>query len=651
MAQPFISDFPKKYDYKNILQWKNLSISTYKNNRLILDNISGQIQSGESLAIMGSSGAGKTTFLNYLSKRFSSTTGLKKNSGEISFIHNDINQTLSLQQLSGYVTQDDILYEVLTPRELFHFAADMKLVNLDTISRREKVEKLILQLGLEKCADTKVGDVMVKGLSGGEKKRTAIGYELIIEPQILFLDEPTTGLDSINAMKVIKLITDEARENNRIIIFTIHQPSSEIFHLFDRLMLLANGKVVYCDKAVQAIEYFGIMNYSCPSNFNPAEFFIKILSKENKLVESLETDWKIIKKRKASSHFKEENLNFDENQNNDSNSSIISNSNIELLPQIDEKYIQEYEHQITNLSNAYFLNQKLSDLNDYHKNNSLINLPKNNIFNEFLILFSRNMKTSLRGPTAYMLRISMTILNSLLVILVFNHLGKGQNAVQDRNGCLFFITSSVVNANLQMNLMTFTIEKPKFYKEQESKMYGVLPYFLSKTILEIPLQILLSILVFFVTYFLAGLSTNSFENYLIFILTICLTGYTGSTFAVFLSSLFDRKEIIPAVFPFLLYTQLQASGYLSALDNIPYVFYPFKYISVFRYCYQALAWNEYRDLTPEILECREETKCKFPTDEFPENLTNSLIILGGLALAMNILAVLALKIKVWFRKN
>jgi ABC-type multidrug transport system ATPase subunit len=649
MAQPFISEISEKCE--NILQWSNLTISTKNNDRLILDNISGQIRSGESLAIMGSSGAGKTTFLNYLSKRFSSSTGLKKVSGEIKFVHNNIDQTLSLQQLSGYVTQDDILYEVLTPRELFHFAADMKLVNLSRISRKEKVEKLILQLGLEKCADTRVGDVMIKGLSGGEKKRTAIGYELITEPKILFLDEPTTGIDSINAMKVIKLITDEARENNRIIIFTIHQPSSEIFHLFDRLMLLANGKVVYCDKAVQAIEYFGKLNYSCPSHFNPAEFFIKILSKENKIVESLETDWKKIKKRKIS--IKEENFN----ENNDkiiSRKSSFCSSSMDsslILPQIDEKYIQEYEQQITNLSNIYFLNQKLSDLNSYPKNNSPLNLPKNNIFKEFLILFSRNMKTSLRGPAAYMLRISMTILNCLLVILVFNHLGKGENAVQDRNGCLFFLTSSVVNANLQMNLMTFTIEKPKFYKEQESKMYGVLPYFLSKTILEIPLQVVLSIISFFVTYFLAGLSTNSFENYFIFILTICLTGYTGSTFAVFLSSLFDRKEILPAVFPFLLYTQLQASGYLSALDNIPYVFYPFKYISVFRYCYQALAWNEYRDLTPEMLECKVEAKCRFPTDEFPENLNTSLIILGGLALAMNILAVFALKMKVWFRKN
>jgi ABC-type multidrug transport system ATPase subunit/ABC-type multidrug transport system permease subunit len=649
MAQPFISEISEKCE--NILQWSNLTISTKNNDRLILDNISGQTRSGESLAIMGSSGAGKTTFLNYLSKRFSSSTGLKKVSGEIKFIHNNIDQTLSLQQLSGYVTQDDILYEVLTPRELFHFAADMKLVNLSRISRKEKVEKLILQLGLEKCADTRVGDVMIKGLSGGEKKRTAIGYELITEPKILFLDEPTTGLDSINAMKVIKLITDEARENNRIIIFTIHQPSSEIFHLFDKLMLLASGKVVYCDKAVQAIEYFGKLNYSCPSHFNPAEFFIKILSKENKIVESLETDWKKIKKRKIS--IKEENFN----ENNDkiiSRKSSFCSSSMDsslILPQIDEKYIQEYEQQITNLSNIYFLNQKLSDLNSYPKNNSPLNLPKNNIFKEFLILFSRNMKTSLRGATAYMLRISMTILNCLLVILVFNNLGKGENAVQDRNGCLFFLTSSVVNANLQMNLMTFTIEKPKFYKEQESKMYGVLPYFLSKTILEIPLQVVLSIISFFVTYFLAGLSTNSFENYFIFILTIFLTGYTGSTFAVFLSSLFDRKEILPAIFPFLLYTQLQASGYLSALDNIPYVFYPFKYISVFRYCYQALAWNEYRDLTPEMLECKVEAKCRFPTDEFPENLNTSLIISGGLALAMNILAVFALKIKVWFRKN
>ena len=104
----------------------------------------------------------------------------------------------------------------------------------------------------------------------------------------MFLDEPTTGLDSISAYNVINLITEEAKLNNRIIIFTIHQPNSKIFNLFDELLLMSQGKIVYHEDAKNAINYYAQMGYECPVNFNPAEFFIKILSKESKLVEKID---------------------------------------------------------------------------------------------------------------------------------------------------------------------------------------------------------------------------------------------------------------------------------------------------------------------------------------------------------------------------
>ena len=110
--------------------------------------------------------------------------------------------------------------------------------------RREKVQVLIEKLGLNDCCDTKIGSNTKKGISGGERKRTSIGVDLIISPSMIFLDEPTTGLDSTTALQVIVLLRQLANEG-RTVVSTIHQPSSEVFAEFDRLMLLVEGRCIF----------------------------------------------------------------------------------------------------------------------------------------------------------------------------------------------------------------------------------------------------------------------------------------------------------------------------------------------------------------------------------------------------------------------
>lgn len=108
----------------------------------------------------------------------------------------------------------------MTPRESFAFAAKLR-TNLDPDGIREKVEQIISKLGLGQCADTRIGGISLKGISGGERKRTSIGYELITEPMVILLDEPTSGLDSTNALKIVKILKKEAL-SGKTIICTIH---------------------------------------------------------------------------------------------------------------------------------------------------------------------------------------------------------------------------------------------------------------------------------------------------------------------------------------------------------------------------------------------------------------------------------------------
>lgn len=171
----------------------------------------------------------------------------------------------------------------MTVRECLEFAAKLKLPG--TIEQKmDRVEKILTELRLTKCQNTKIGGPLVKGVSGGERKRTSIGVELITDPNLIFLDEPTTGLDSFTATSVMETLKELANQG-RTIVQTIHQPNSDIFEMFDRLMLMAKGKIIYFNQADKAVDYFSQISFNdkffkCPELSNPSDYFMSIMSIE-----------------------------------------------------------------------------------------------------------------------------------------------------------------------------------------------------------------------------------------------------------------------------------------------------------------------------------------------------------------------------------
>lgn len=131
------------------------------------------------------------------------------------------------------------------------------------------------RLGLQGCKDVMFGGELIKGLSGGEKKRTTIGYELISGPSLIFLDEPTSGLDSHTALKICRLLSKEAKRNISIVA-TIHQPSAEIFHLFDRVVLLADGYTLYNGSTKNVLGWLNNFGFELKKFQNPADTLLKL---------------------------------------------------------------------------------------------------------------------------------------------------------------------------------------------------------------------------------------------------------------------------------------------------------------------------------------------------------------------------------------
>ncbi|XP_076720165.2 broad substrate specificity ATP-binding cassette transporter ABCG2-like [Callospermophilus lateralis] len=194
-------------------------------------------------AIMGPPGAGKSLLLGLLAAR-KKPRGL---SGDV-WVHGVPKCN------SGYVVQDDVVMSTLTVGQNMWFSTSLRLpTTMSKEDKNELIKKVIEKLGLSEVADSKQGTCFVK--SKGERKMVSIGMELILDPSILFLDEPTTGLDWNTAYKIIKLLKSLS-EQERTIIFSIHQPGYSIFNMFDSLTLLASGKLMYHGPAQEALEYF-----------------------------------------------------------------------------------------------------------------------------------------------------------------------------------------------------------------------------------------------------------------------------------------------------------------------------------------------------------------------------------------------------------
>jgi ABC-type multidrug transport system ATPase subunit len=199
---------------------------------------------------MGASGAGKTSLLNILACRITPNRKVQISGSVLVNMRPYTYETFG--DFANYVMQNDILMQTLTVRETLEFAAAMTL-NVSEIQRNIIIDKLINDLKLEKCANVLVGGYEMKGISGGEKKRTSIAFELISDPQVVFMDEPTSGLDSLTAYVIVWYMKKLAATKNKTVAMTIHQPSSEIFSLFDDLILMVEGRLVYQGLASESV--------------------------------------------------------------------------------------------------------------------------------------------------------------------------------------------------------------------------------------------------------------------------------------------------------------------------------------------------------------------------------------------------------------
>lgn len=424
------------------LAWRDVSIYAAKSTKRIkriINNASGAITSGSLVALMGSSGSGKTTLMSALAYRNPAGTTIN---GDI--LVNGCEIGPFMQQLSGFVHQDDLFFGSLTVMEHLTCMAHMKL---DRRVEEHEVKYIIRDVlertGLLHCANTRIGeDGEKKVLSGGEKKRLAFATELLTQPAILFCDEPTTGLDSYNAQKLVESLQELAEKRNTAILCTIHQPSSALFAMFDQVLFLAEGRVAFFGDPDDAIEFFGDNGYKCPINYNPAEYLISVLS----------TD-----------------------------SGVSERSSYKISGRICDLFaVSEASHQrdlLVNLEMHYF---EMYETGNFQVKEELGGFRPPLWISTFYWLTWRSLLTVIRDPSVQLLRILQKIAIAVMAGLCFmGSINMTQAGVQAISGFLFVIVAENTFTPMYSVLSVFPQTFPIFLREIKSGIYTTDQYYLA----------------------------------------------------------------------------------------------------------------------------------------------------------------------------
>ncbi|XP_010007699.1 PREDICTED: ATP-binding cassette sub-family G member 2, partial [Nestor notabilis] len=509
-------------------------------------------------AILGPTGSGKTSLLDILAAR-KDPHGL---SGDI--LINGAPQPANFKCTSGYVVQDDVVMGTLTVRENLKFSAALRLPkSVKEHEKNERVNQIIKELGLSKVADSKVGTQFTRGVSGGERKRTSIGMELIIDPDILFLDEPTTGLDASTANAVLLLLKRMAKQG-KTVIFSIHQPRYSIFRLFDNLTLLAAGRVLYHGPTQHAMEYFQSVGYECEPYNNPADFFLDIINGDSTAVamsKTSETDTESTK----------EHTEYDKT--------------------LAEKLAEEY------FNSAYYQETQavLESISLGNKKKTKAVFQQITYANSFLHqlkwVSKRTFKNLVGNPQASIAQLCVTAFLGLVIGAIFFGLKEDSTGLQNRVGAMFFLTTNQCFSSISA-IELFVVEKKIFIHEYISGYYRISAYFISKLMADlIPMRTIPSIIFSCIIYFMLGLKPTV-EAFFTMFFTLMMVSYTATSMALAIAAGESVDAVANLLMTITFVFMTIFSGLLVNLRSIlPWLAW-LKYFSIPRYGMTALQINE-----------------------------------------------------------
>ncbi|KNC77312.1 hypothetical protein SARC_10225, partial [Sphaeroforma arctica JP610] len=518
--------------------------------------------------------AGKTSLLNVLGGEV-----YRGVSGDILVNGQEVNAK-KMKKISAFVYQDDVIMATMTVTEAITFSAKLRLPSSMPLDRKiHAVDEVIDLLHLEKCRDVVIGNAMIKGVSGGERKRCAIAMEMVINPAVLFLDEPTSGLDTYTAFSVVQTLKQLAA-SGRTVVATLHQPSSELFHMFDDLTLMAMGRIMYMGESSQTVKYFADLGFQCPNFTNPADFFfMEVLNTTDTMTAHKDTPA-------------------------DSQAGLARQSITSALSMVADAMGVGTEgdkaaDEVFYGDNGDERTLRLLDQWDQSSGAAKVNAYVRDVARgqiEFHELKSQaDYKTQ------------------------FHELGKRavKNAIRDKMIVAVKVFQSVFMNTLGMCLRSacvmsvFADEKVVFYREFRSGFYKTLPYFVTKTGVEFPMILVTQFIGANISYWLIGFQVEALK-FFIYYITTALMGLCGAALGILAMCWLPNLQAASAILPLLMTAFMLFSGFYLNTDSTPVYFIWIQYLSPVYYGFQSVVVNEFEGL---VFDCTGATYGCYPTGE------------------------------------
>ncbi|KAK1361555.1 ABC transporter domain-containing protein [Heracleum sosnowskyi] len=523
--------------------------------RHVLKDVTCRAKPWEILAIVGPSGAGKSSLLEILAGK------LNPQSGSI-FVNQKPVEKARFKKLSGYVTQKDILFPLLTVEETLMFSAKLRL-SLPETELRSRVKSLIQELGLCHVAGSRVGDNRIRGISGGERRRVSIGVEVIHDPKVLILDEPTSGLDSNSALQIIDMVKTMAETRGRTIVLSIHQPGFRIVKLFNSILLLANGSVLHHGSVDQLGVRLSIMGLQLPVQVNILEFAI----------ESIETIQQLQSSR---------------------NQLVVQQETTQILAQ--QQFPSTLQNKVgkCTLQQLFQQSKVVDEEFVMFENVSVPDLPigfANSRLRETLILTQRFSKNILRTRELFAFRTIQMLLAGALLGSIFYDLKDDLVGAEERVGLFAFILTFLLTSTIEA-LPIFLQEREILMKETSCGSYRVSSYAIANGLVYLPFLLVLAVLFTLPLYWLVGLNP-SFMAFFHFLLLIWLILYTANSVVVCFSALVPNFIVGNSVICGVMGSFFLFSGYFVTKSGMPKYWVFMHYISLFKYPFEGLLINEF----------------------------------------------------------
>lgn len=571
--------------------------------KTILNGLTGMVCPGEILAMLGPSGSGKTTLLTALGGRL---TG--KLSGKITY--NGQPFSGSTKRRTGFVAQYDVLYPHLTVAETLLFTALLRLPS--SLAKDEKVqhvERVITELGLTRCRNSMIGGPLFRGISGGEKKRVSIGQEMLINPSLLLLDEPTSGLDSTTAQRILTTIKRLA-SGGRTVITTIHQPSSRLYHMFDKVVLLSEGCPIYYGPASTALEYFSSIGFPTSITINPADLLLD-------LANGIGTDYK---------HTIEQGDNTDQERKS-----------------VRDALISAYDKNISTRLKAELCSLEVNNYNPTKDASTRSNVKPEqwctSWWHQFKVLLLRGLRER-RYEAFNKLRIFQVISVAVLGGLLWWHTPTSH--IDDRIAMLFFFSVFWGFYPLYNAVFTFPQERSMLIKERSSGMYRLSSYFLSRTVGDLPLELALPTAFTFIIYWMGGLKPNP-VTFILSLLVVLYNVLVAQSLGLAIGAILMDVKQATTLASVTTLVFLIAGGYY--IQQIPPFIVWLKYLSYSYYCYKLLLGVQYNE--NDYYECTNGAYCRVA--DFPavksvglNNLWIDVCIMALMLMGYRLVAYLAL---------